>query len=90
LSKHTINQTNKHTKKKNKKKKNKKKKKKKKENKLLIYCFKNLYNINIEDDKEEIPKDYIDFIQLLQTAYHLNLERVQTKAKDHIEVSFNF
>ncbi|KAG4097623.1 hypothetical protein H8356DRAFT_940879 [Neocallimastix lanati (nom. inval.)] len=38
-----------------------------------------------EDDKEEIPKDYIDFIQLLQTAYHLNLERVQTKAKDHIE-----
>jgi len=79
LSKHTINQTNKHT-----------KKKKKKENKLLIYCFKNLYNINIEDDKEEIPKDYIDFIQLLQTAYHLNLERVQTKAKDHIEVSFNF
>jgi len=71
-------------------KKKKKKKKKKKENKLLIYCFKNLYNINIEDDKEEIPKDYIDFIQLLQTAYHLNLERVQTKAKDHIEVSFNF
>eukprot|EP00833_Pecoramyces_ruminatium_P006888 jgi/Orpsp1_1/1180920/evm.model.c7180000075125.1 len=37
------------------------------------------------DVDEELPKDYTNFIQLLETTYHLNLERIQMKAKEHIK-----
>jgi len=37
------------------------------------------------DVEEELPKDYGNFIQLNETNYHLNLERIQVKAKEHIK-----
>ncbi|ORX47939.1 hypothetical protein BCR36DRAFT_405248 [Piromyces finnis] len=37
------------------------------------------------DVEEKLSEEYTDFIQLLETTYHLNLERIQIKAKDHIK-----
>ncbi|ORX79042.1 hypothetical protein BCR32DRAFT_294674 [Anaeromyces robustus] len=37
------------------------------------------------DIEDELPVEYNNFIQLLETTYHLNLERIKLKANDHIK-----